>query len=74
MIHNACAGSRGLQGSSNWAVAGPHTISAKLTKASSGIVFATIGMILGIVVVLQKAVSFQTGVDSTFIRRKRLAK
>jgi hypothetical protein len=37
----------GLHGSSDWAVEGPHTISAKLTNASPGIMFATIGMILG---------------------------
>jgi hypothetical protein len=71
----------GLQGPSDWAVAGPHTINAKLTNAFPGIVFATIGMILGFVVVLQKPVSFQTGEGRTlaidqpipFIRRKRLA-
>jgi len=38
----------GLQGSFDWAVQSPHTISAKLTNASPGIVFATMGMILGV--------------------------
>jgi hypothetical protein len=38
----------GLQGHFDWAVQAPHTISAKLTNASPGIVFATMGMILGL--------------------------
>ena len=49
----------GVQGSFNWAVEAPSTISAKLTNASLGIVFATIGMILGVVVFLQKPVACQ---------------
>ncbi len=40
-------------------------MSAKLTNASPGIVFATIGMFLGFVVFLQKPVRFQTGDDGT---------
>jgi hypothetical protein len=44
----------GLQGSFDWAVEAPHTISARLTNASPGIVFATIGMILSFVVVMQR--------------------
>ena len=50
----------GLQGYINWVVEAPHSINAKLTNASPGIVFATIGMILGFVVVLQRPVRFQT--------------
>jgi hypothetical protein len=38
----------------------PHSISAKLTNASLGIVFPTIGMILSFVDVLQKPVRLQT--------------
>jgi hypothetical protein len=49
----------GLQGSFNWAVEVPSTISAKLTNASPGIVFATIGMVLACVVFLQKPVACQ---------------
>lgn len=49
----------GLQGSFNWAVEAPSTISAKLTNASPGIVFATIGMVLVCVVFLQKPVACQ---------------
>jgi hypothetical protein len=48
----------GLQGSFDWAVEAPHTLTAKLTNASPGIVFATIGMILGFVVVIQKPFKF----------------
>jgi putative copper export protein len=44
----------GLHGSVEWAVEAPHTISAKLTNASPGIIFATIGMILIFAVVMQK--------------------
>jgi hypothetical protein len=38
----------GLDGSFNWAVQVPTTISAKMTNASPGIVFATIGVLLGL--------------------------
>jgi hypothetical protein len=48
----------GLQGSFDWAVEAPHTLTAKLTNASPGIVFATIGMILSFVVVIHKAFKF----------------
>jgi len=51
----------GLQGSFTWAVEAPNSIGAKLTNASPGIVFATIGMIIGFVVVLQKPVNYRTG-------------
>jgi hypothetical protein len=51
----------GLQGSFNWAVEAPHSIGAKLTNASPGIVFATVGMLIGILVVVQQPVSYSTG-------------
>jgi hypothetical protein len=51
----------GLQGSFNWAIEVPTSIGAKLTNASPGIVFATIGMIIGFLVVLQKPVNYRTG-------------
>jgi ABC-type sulfate transport system permease subunit len=54
---------KGLQGSFDWAFEAPRTLSAKLTNASPGIVFATIGMVLGFVVVLQKPVNYSTGGD-----------
>jgi len=50
----------GLQGSFNWAVEAPLSIGAKLTNASPGIVFATVGLIIGFCVVLQKPVSYRT--------------
>lgn len=51
----------GLQGSFDWAVEAPHTIAAKLTNASPGIVFATLGMIIAFVVLTQRPVSYSTG-------------
>jgi hypothetical protein len=54
----------GFQGSLNWVVEAPQTMIAKLTNASPGIVFVTIGMILGFVVFL-KPVRFQVGDDRT---------
>jgi hypothetical protein len=48
----------GLQGSFDCAVEAPSTLSAKLTNASPGIVFATIGMVLGFVVVIDKPFKF----------------
>jgi hypothetical protein len=51
----------GLEGSFNWAVEAPNSIGAKLTNASPGIVFATVGMIIGFVVILQKPVNYRTG-------------
>ncbi|HXT23912.1 MAG TPA: hypothetical protein VN749_03665 [Candidatus Eisenbacteria bacterium] len=45
---------RGLQGSFDWAVQSPHTISAKLTNASPGIGFATMGMLLALVIGTRK--------------------
>lgn len=50
----------GLQGSFNWAVEVPNSIGAKMTNASPGIVFATIGLILGFVVAIQKPVTYST--------------
>jgi hypothetical protein len=50
----------GLQGTFNWAIETPLSVSAKLTNASPGIVFATIGLILGFVVVSRKPVTYQT--------------
>lgn len=50
----------GLQGSFDWAVESPSSLSAKLTNASPGIVFATVGMIIGFFVVLQKPVNYRT--------------
>jgi len=50
----------GLEGSFNWAVEAPHSIGAKLTNASPGIVFATVGMIIGFIVVIQRPVSYET--------------
>jgi hypothetical protein len=49
---------RGLEGSFNWAVEIPHSIGAKLTNASPGIIFATIGLILGFVAMQWKPVGF----------------
>jgi hypothetical protein len=49
----------GLQGSLTWAIEAPNSLSAKLTNASPGIVFATVGMILGFIVVLQKPVDYR---------------
>ncbi|HEY3636950.1 MAG TPA: hypothetical protein VGK90_02270 [Rhizomicrobium sp.] len=50
----------GLQGSFNWAVEAPHTLGAKLTNASPGIVFSTIGMIIAFIVIVQKPVAYDT--------------
>ena len=59
-----CAGAvmifLGLQGSFDWAVQAPNSIGAKLTNASPGIVFATVGMLIGILVVVQKPVNYTT--------------
>src|SRR6266446_6341122 len=46
----------GLQGSFDWAIQAPTTFSAKLTNASPGIIFATIGLILGYAVLLRRPV------------------
>jgi hypothetical protein len=54
----------GLQGSFNWAFEAPNSIVAKLTNASPGIVFASVGMVIGFVVILQKPVSYDTGGSS----------
>lgn len=57
----------GLQGSFNWAVQAPASIGAKLTNASPGIVFATIGLVIAFVVILQKPVNYGTGSDGITI-------
>jgi hypothetical protein len=51
----------GLQGSFNWAIQAPASIGARLTNASPGIVFATIGLVIAFVVILQKPVNYETG-------------
>jgi hypothetical protein len=51
----------GLQGSFDWAVQAPNSVGAKLTNASPGIVFATVGMFIGVLVVVQKPVNYSTG-------------
>jgi hypothetical protein len=51
----------GLQGSFNWAVQAPDSVGAKLTNASPGIVFATVGMLIGLLTVIQRPVSYDTG-------------
>jgi hypothetical protein len=51
----------GLQGSFDWAFQAPNSIGAKLTNASPGIVFATVGMLIGILAVVQKPVNYSTG-------------
>jgi len=55
---------RGLEGSFNWAVEVPHTLGAKLTNASPGIIFATVGLLFGFAVVFQKPVNYDTGRSS----------
>ncbi|WBM73023.1 hypothetical protein OH773_21925 (plasmid) [Buttiauxella sp. WJP83] len=50
----------GLQGSFNWAVEFPNSIGAKMTNASPGILFATVGLILGFVVAIQKPVTYSS--------------
>jgi hypothetical protein len=52
---------KGLQGSFDWAFEAPRSVGAKMTNASPGIAFATIGLILGFMVVMQKPVSYNTG-------------
>lgn len=61
---------RGLQGTFNWAVESPHTLSSKLTNASPGIGFAVVGMIIAFIVILQKPVEYSTdaGGDDDFFR------
>jgi hypothetical protein len=51
---------KGLTGSFNWAFEAPHSIGAKLTNASPGIVFATIGFLLGVIVTLQNPLRYET--------------
>jgi hypothetical protein len=54
----------GLQGSFDWAVQAPNSVGAKLTNASPGIIFATVGMFIGLFVILQKPVSYRTGTSN----------
>lgn len=61
MVIGAAMVFMGLQGSFNWAVEVPNSIGAKLTNASPGIVFATVGMILGFIVIRQQPVNYSTG-------------
>jgi hypothetical protein len=51
---------KGLTGSFNWAFEAPHSIGAKLTNASPGIIFATIGFLLGFTVTLQNPLRYET--------------
>jgi hypothetical protein len=51
----------GLQGSFDWAFQAPSSLSAKLTNASPGIVFATVGLLIGLLTVIQKPVNYDTG-------------
>jgi len=53
----------GLEGSFNWAFEKADTISAKLTNASPGIVFATVGLILGLISILKGPVNYNIGSD-----------
>jgi hypothetical protein len=53
----------GLQGSFDWAFQAPSSLSAKLTNASPGIVFATVGLLIGLLTVIQKPVNYDTGYD-----------
>lgn len=50
----------GLEGSFNWAVEAPATIAAKITNASPGIIFATVGLFIAIIVVIQRPVNYST--------------
>jgi hypothetical protein len=52
---------RGLEGTFNWAIQAPGSIAAKLTNASPGIVFATIGLIIAFLVIIQRPATYQTG-------------
>jgi hypothetical protein len=49
----------GLQGTIDWAVQVPNSIGAKVTNASPGIAFATVGLIIGILVVA-RPVEYET--------------
>jgi hypothetical protein len=51
----------GLEGSFNWAIEAPNSIGAKLTNASPGIEFATSGMLITLLVIMQRPVSYRTG-------------
>jgi hypothetical protein len=51
---------KGLEGSFAWAVEAPNTLTAKMTNASPGIVFATVGLILGFMLVRQRPVNYIT--------------
>jgi hypothetical protein len=55
----------GLHGSFDCGFEAPHVINVKLTNASPGIVFVTIGMILVVVALLLPPIKFQSGDDGT---------
>lgn len=50
----------GLEGTFDWAIEAPNTIGAKLTNASPAIIFATVGLIIAFVVLIQGPVQFKT--------------
>ena len=56
----------GLQGSFDWAVEAPSSVGAKLTNASPGIIFATVGMLIGLLAVNQKPVDYDIGGGESF--------
>ena len=72
----------GLHGSFDCGFEAPHAITVKLTNASPGIVFVTIGMILVVVALLLPPIRFQSGDDGTLAiyhplplgRQKRLGR
>lgn len=55
----------GLHGSFDCGFEASHAITVKLTNASPGIVFVTIGMILVVVALLLPPIKFQSGDDGT---------
>jgi hypothetical protein len=55
----------GLHGSFDCGFEAPHVINVKLTNASPGIVFVTIGMILVLVALSLPPIKFQSGDDGT---------
>ena len=59
MVIGAAMTFKGLAGSFNWAIEAPHSIGAKLTNASPGIIFATIGFLLGVVVALKNPLKYE---------------
>ena len=57
---------KGLQGSFNWTFEAPHSLGAKVTNASPGIVFATIGLVITFIVILQRSINYETHYDGAF--------